>query len=99
MLLAKSMWLWLPMAILVANWAPQMPKSLFLRLFFTERAGVRGYNSAQSSVFSPSRYPRCLVSMSRIITALGRLSVAIIGDVAELGEMGVFCLENTKSKI
>ena len=99
MLLAKSMWLWLPMAILVALWAPQMPKSLFICLFFTDRADVRGQNSAKNSVFSPSRCSRCLISSYYIMDKLNRLSVAIVGNVAELGEMGVFCLENTKSKI
>jgi hypothetical protein len=79
---------------MVALWAPQMLKSLFPRYFFTDRAGVRGHYSIQNRGFPPDGCYRCEFSTLCTISALGLLSVANVGYIAKLGEMGVFFLGN-----
>ena len=53
----------------------------------------------KAALFSPNGCSKCQFSTCRILAALSRLSLANVGHVAKLGQIGGFCLGNQKQNL
>jgi hypothetical protein len=71
----------------------------FFAFFSPIKLAFEATTPPKAAFFSPNWCSRCGFSSCNILAALRRLSVAIVGHVAKLGEMGVFCLKNQNQNL